>query len=73
MIADLPSTPREAYNALTGKRPDLLLTPHNRVYISTRVAFMKSDLGETPLIFGFWVDPDDLTKPQFVKIVGGMN
>ena len=50
-LADQPHTPREAYEALIGKRPDLLLTEKSAARIrSVIVACPNSDGSENFLI-----------------------
>lgn len=66
-IADLHQTPRAAYEALAGKRTDLLLTPANGQPIFSG----SGPIGECSLILGIWAATPDVL-PHIV-IVGGIN
>ena len=71
-ISDLPSKPSEDFFALTGKRPDLLLTTEGDVEIefATVKLTKRPELGEYPLVIGAWIT-DPFTP--YMVVLGGLN
>lgn len=55
-ISDIPQTPRDAFNALTGKRPDLLMTPLKGIMGCGYMEGSK-ELGDYPKVVVVWAAP----------------
>lgn len=69
MIADLPQTPREAFESLHGSRPDLALTPA-RGKLFAAIWPGGNGLAESPMILSVW----HVTGSQpLVIALGGLN
>jgi hypothetical protein len=62
------SQPRENYEALTGKRFDLLVTPDNDVRVETEPAAIKTEAGYVPTLAFRFLNPRG--KMTFISVIG---